>query len=114
MSTDLESAKFKYSKKYQLDIFGQAELFKGDAIASQLEAGHQKGGYVPCWHCPVKMTRGRDLAYVLNGEQQTMKRERKATKFLYNFSLSFGENAIKLETFKIRGKSYKVVRNRRK
>ena len=25
LSTDLESAKFKYSKKYQFDIFGQAE-----------------------------------------------------------------------------------------
>ena len=46
--------------------------FVGDAPASQLEAGQQKGGHFFCWHCPVRATRGRDLAYVLNCERQTL------------------------------------------
>uniref|UniRef100_A0A7M6DRJ9 Uncharacterized protein n=1 Tax=Clytia hemisphaerica TaxID=252671 RepID=A0A7M6DRJ9_9CNID len=47
-------------------------FFKGDAPACQLEAGQQKGGNHFCWHCPMKASRGKDLAHLLNCERQTV------------------------------------------
>ena len=49
------------------------QIFSGDALACQIEAGNQKGGRYFCWFCNHDGNRGNDLAYSLNVEHRSLK-----------------------------------------